>query len=199
MSFGVAVSNVGPDLAYRPNLPTEAESIVGLPTTARLGLAWTFFDGRSLRLRLMPELTKVIGGVPADTARGDFGKQLGDEWRDVWKAVGVEATAFDVVSLRLGYFEDLSSERGGFMYGYDENYQHLSIIDIFTVSHVGKLKRIGLCWGVGIGYKDYFRFDVSSDAAIYDFPTSNWKFSLVANDIADGIRELKQGHVPWEE
>jgi hypothetical protein len=40
------------------------------------------------------------------------------------------------------------------------------------------------------------RFGVSSDAAIYDFPTQNWKFTLVANDIAGGISELRQGHVP---
>jgi hypothetical protein len=200
MSFGVAVSNIGPDLAYRPNLPTEAESIVALPTMARLGLAWTFFEARSLRLRLMPELTKVIGGVPADTAHGSFGQQMGDEWRDVWKAVGVEATAFDLVSLRLGYFEDVNSERGGLMYGDEHHiYRHLSITDIFTERNAGRLRRIGLCWGFGIGYRGYFRIDVSSDAAIYDFETSNWKLTLVANDIVGGIRELRQGHTPWEE
>jgi hypothetical protein len=43
------------------------------------------------------------------------------------------------------------------------------------------------------------RFGVSSDAAIYDSPTSNWKLTLVANDIAGGIRELRQGHEPWED
>jgi len=98
-------------------------------------------------VRLMPELTKVIGGVPADTGHGSFGQQMGDEWRDVWKAVGVEATAFDLVSLRLGYFEDVNSERGGLMYG-DEHYiyRHLSITDIFTERNAGRLRRIGLCW-----------------------------------------------------
>jgi hypothetical protein len=189
MSFGVAVANIGPDLAYRPNLPTEADSIVALPTMVRLGLAWTFFEERLLRLRLVPELTKVIGGVPADTAHGGFGRQLGDEWRDVWKAVGIEATAFDLVSLRLGYFEDVNSERGGLMYG-DEHYiyRHLGITDIFTERNAGRLRRIGLCWGFGLGYKDYFRIDVSSDAAIYDFPTSNWKLQLTCNDIGGLFR-----------
>jgi hypothetical protein len=64
---------------------------------------------------------------------------------------------------------------------------------------VGRFERICLCWGFGIGYKDYFRIDVSSDAAIYDFPTQNWRFTLIANDIAGGIRELRQGHEPWKE
>ena len=84
-----------------------------------------------------------------------------------------------------------------------ENHQgetyHYALYDLLTWRNLGKLESIGLCWGFGIGYKDYFRIDVSSDAAIYDFETSNWKFSLVANDIASGIRALKQGHRPWEE
>jgi hypothetical protein len=200
LSFGVALSNIGPDIAYRPNLPGEAKNIAVLPTTARLGLAWTFFQNRSVKLCVMPELTKVLVGVSAGTAGKGLCQQLSEEWRDVWKALGFEATAFGLVSLRLGYFEDLTSERGGIMYGDDYDiYLHRSVFDIPGGNHIGELRGIGLCWGFGVGYKDYFRFDVSSDAAIYDFPTTNWKFSLVANDIAGGIRELKQGHEPWEE
>ncbi len=183
LSIGIALSNIGPDITYRPNLPTQAESIIALPTTARLGLAWTLLENHSVRLRIMPELTKVIGGVSADTAGRDFGQQLGEQWRDIWKAVGLEATVFNLVSLRLGYFEDVNSERGGFMYGEDRIYQHLSITDVFTVTHAGGLKRVGLCWGFGIGYRDYFRIDVSSDAAIYDFPTRNWKLQFTCNDV----------------
>jgi hypothetical protein len=200
LSFGLALSDVGPDIKYRPNLPEETITSVPLPTTVRLGLAWTLIENRSVRLRVMPEFTKVLVNMFSDTTGRSVRVQMGDEWRDVWKAIGIEATAFRVLSLRLGYFEDVNSKRGGFMYGDDHYiYQHLSITDIFTVSHAGRLKRIGLCWGFGIGYKDYFRVDVSSDAAIYDFGTGNWKLTLVANDIAGGIRELEQGHKPWEE
>jgi hypothetical protein len=201
LSFGLALSDVGPDIEYPPNLPEETRTSVPLPTTARLGLAWTFFENRSVRLRVMPELTKVLPDMFTDsTGTKTLGRKLGDEWKDVWKAVGAEARAFGLVALRLGYFEDVNSKRGGFMYGDNHRiYQHLGISDILTGSHDGRLRRIGLCWGFGIGYKDFFRIDVSSDAAIYDFETSNWKLTLVANDIAGGIRELKQGRVPWEE
>jgi hypothetical protein len=183
LSIGVALSNIGPDITYRPNLPAEAKNIAALPTTARLGLAWTFLENRSVRLCVMPELTKVLVGGSADTAGKSLCQRLGEEWRDVWKALGIEATAYGLVSLRLGYFEDLTSERGGFMYGDDHDiYQHLSITDIFTESHAGKLRRIGLCWGFGVG-TDMLRFDLSSDAAIYNFPTENWKLQLTCNDI----------------
>jgi len=47
--------------------------------------------------------------------------------------------------------------------------------------------------GVGIGAS------TSSDAAIYDVPASNWKLTLVANDVVGGIEEIRQGHGPWKE
>jgi hypothetical protein len=189
LSFGLALTDIGPDIAYRPNLPEETGTSVPLPTTARLGLAWTFFENRSVRLRVMPELTKVLPGMFRDTTgTKTLGRKLGDEWKDVWKAVGIEATAFGLVALRLGYFEDVNSKRGGFMYGDDHRiYQHLSITDVLTGSHAGRLRRIGLCWGIGVG-TDKLRFDLSSDAAIYDFPTSNWKLQLTCNDIGGLFR-----------
>jgi len=55
---------------------------------------------------------------------------------------------------------------------------------------LGKVERVGLCWGTGFG-SDKLRFDFSSDAAIYDFPTENWKFQLVSNDIGGLVRSLR--------
>jgi hypothetical protein len=134
------------------------------------------------------------------TGRKPFGRKLEKEWKDAWKALGIEATAFRLVSIRLGYFEDLTNQRGGIMLeNRDGQTYHYGIWDALSRKGLGKLKSIGLCWGFGIGYKDYLRFDVSDDGAIYDWPTSNWKFSLVADDIAGGIRELRQGRNPREE
>jgi hypothetical protein len=150
-------------------------------------------------VNVLPEFDKVLVGMfydPADTLA--FGQELQTELSDVWKTLAVEATGFDVLSIRLGYFEDRSWQRGGLVFKnrHGETYRY-ALYDLLTWRNLGKLESIGLCWGFGLGYKDYFRIDVSSDAAIYDFPTSNWKLSLVANDIAGGIRELRQSHAPW--
>ncbi len=187
ISIGAALDNLGPRIVYSPSHDTAE-----LPRLVRLGGCWTPIDGRVVCLHVMPELTKVIAGVSADTAGRSF-------WKDVRKALGVEATAFSLVSLRLGYFEDLTNQRGGFVYKRAWGNEHFGLWDVIMRRDRGRLDHVGICWGFGIGYKNYFRFDVSSDAAIYDFPTQNWKLSLVANDIAGGIRELRQGHVPWEE
>ena len=148
VSIGAAVANLGPHIVYEPS-----GEVADPPRMARLGLCWSPVDSRHVRLRVMPELDEPLVRIFWDsTGTKPFGRKLEDEWKNVWKAVGVEATAFNFVALRLGYFEDLTSERHG------------------------------LCWGMGIG-SDRLRFDFSSDAAIYDFPTSNWKIQLTSNDI----------------
>jgi len=165
----------------------------------RLGACWTPVNNRYVRVHVLPEWDRLLVGMLYDsTGTIPFSRELQTELRDAWKALGVEVTGLEFFSVRLGYFEDVTWQRGGFRYETDDTNCHYSLYDLLTRRHLGRLKSVGLCWGLGFGYKDYFRFDVSSDAAIYDFPTENWKVSLVANDIAGGIRELKQGHEPSE-
>jgi hypothetical protein len=166
----------------------------------RLGACWAPVNNENLRVRVLPEWDKVLVGMFFDTADAKtFRQELQTELRDAWKSLAVEVTGLGFVAVRLGYFEDISWERGGIMFERDGCEFRHNLYDLLTGRRLGEFRRISLCWGFGIGYRDFFRLDVSSDAAIYDFPTSNWKFSLVANDIAGGIRELRQGHVPWEE
>ncbi len=187
ISMGAAIVNLGPHVDYRSS-GEGAE----LPRMARLGLCWTPIENRYVRLNVMPELTKVLVGMFSDTTGKSFGRQLREEWTDVWKAVGIEATAFNLLSIRLGYFEDLTNRRGGLIYRREGWYsvQHYVLWDVITRRNLGRFERIGLCWGMGFG-TDKLRFDFSSDAAIYDFPTSNWKFQLVSNDIGGLIRRLR--------
>jgi hypothetical protein len=192
LSIGVSATNIGPGISY-----TSGGEHDPSPAMLRLGACWTPVSNRYVRLKVLPELDKMLVGMFYDTTgRKTFYRQLTEEWKDVWKAVGVEATAFNVVSFRLGYFEDLTNQRGGIVLEDEGQTYHYDIYDLLARKNLGKFKSIGLCWGFGIGYKDYFRFDVSSDAAIYDFPTKNWKFSLVANDIGGGLRHLRLGHLP---
>jgi hypothetical protein len=195
VSIGAAIVNLGPHIVYRPS-----GDVAFLPGMTRLGLCWTPVETRTVRLRVMPELDKLLVSMFRDTTgRKPLGRKLEEEWKDARRALGIEATAFSLVSLRLGYIEDLTDQLGGIVLEKAGQTYHYGLWDALSRRKLGQFRSIGLCWGFGIGYKDYFRIDVSSDAAIYDFDTSNWKLSLVANDIAGGIRELKQGHKPWEE
>ena len=184
LSVGLSVANVGPDISYHADgWEGPHDYKAQLPRMARLGACWTPVDNRYIRLNVMPELTKVLVGMFSDTTGKSFGRQVREEWRDVWKALGVEATAFKAVSFRLGYFEDLTNQRGGLVYEKEVwNTEHYGIGDVLAGRHLGKLKSVGMCWGMGFG-TDKLSFDFSNDGAIYDFPTSNWKFQLVSNDI----------------
>ena len=178
VSIGATIANVGPHIVYRPS--GEADD---LPRMARLGLCWTPIDSRNLRLRVMTELNKGLVRIFWDsTGREPFGRKLEKEWKDVWKALGIEATAFSLVSLRLGYFEDLTDQLGGIVLEREGETYHYGLWDALSRRNLGQFKRIGLCWGVGVG-TEALRFDLSSDAAIYDFPTKNWKFQLTSNDL----------------
>ena len=188
LGFGATVANIGPEVSYRLDGSEEAGPTANLPRMVRLGLCWTPIENQLVRLRVMPELDKVLLGMFRDTTgTKTFGRKLGEEWKDVWKAVGVEATAFKAVSFRLGYFEDLTNQRGGTVLEQEGQTRHYGVWDILTRKRLGKFKSLGLCWGMGFG-TDKLRFDFSSDAAIYDFPTSNWKFELVSNDIGGLLR-----------
>jgi hypothetical protein len=178
ISIGAAIGNVGPSIVYRSY--GEADD---LPRTGRFGACWTAVENRHVRLRLMPELDKVLVGMFRDTTGRSIGRQVNEEWRDVWKAFGVEATFFSLVSLRLGYLEDLTNQLGGLEFQNKEgNTYHYGLWDALSRKGLGQIKGIGLCWGLGIG-TNTLRFDLSSDAAIYDFPTQNWKLQITCNDI----------------
>ena len=82
----------------------------------------------------------------------------------------------------MAYFEDIANQRGGFVYQRAWGTEHCGLWDAIRRRDLGRLNHIGICWGFGIG-SDKLRFDFSSDAAIYDFPTSNWKIQLTSNDI----------------
>jgi hypothetical protein len=192
LAAGFSLANLGPGIDC-----TDVGRHYASPTMLRLGACWTPLNNRLARVNVLPEFDKVMLHVFSDSV--PFRRKLQHELSDVWKTLALEVTAFRLVTARLGYFEDRTNQRGGLLYDNDGLAYRYSLYDLLTRRHLGQLRSIGLCWGFGIGYKDYFRIDVSSDAAIYDFPTSNWKVSLVANDIAGGIRRLKQGHEAREE
>jgi hypothetical protein len=176
-SLGVSLANLGPWISYSASGERDQ-----LPAMLRLGACWTPVQTHAFSLRILPELDKLLVGTFHDTAE-TFGHMLGEEWRDVWKAVGIEAKAFNFASLRLGYLEDLSFQRGGVVLEDKEGTTyHYGLWDALSRKGLGQVRSIGLCWGLGFG-TNRLRFDLSSDAAIYDFPTSNWKFQVTCNDI----------------
>jgi hypothetical protein len=187
LSVGLSLANIGPNIAY-----TTSGSSDPLPRMLRVGLCWTPIDDEIIRVRVIPEVNKVLVGMfydPNDTM--DFGQKLSYEWKEAWKSFGFEATVLRILSLRGGYFEDIYGARGGVRIVKEDREEYLSLTDYLFSKHDGKINKIGLTFGLGLGYKDYVRLEASTDNLIYDFQTSNLKIALTVNNIEGLLRELK--------
>jgi hypothetical protein len=141
MSLAGALQNIGPHISY-----TESGSADPLPYTLRLGFRFEPIRSKVIRIALTSDVTKILVGMFADKDKSFF-DNLKYEFKEAWKAVGLEIDYYNFIKLRGGYFNDTEGKRNGFTFG----------------------------GGVRAGG---FSLDVGVDQAIYDFKTTNRKFSL---------------------
>lgn len=133
LNIGASLQNIGPNISY-----LESGESDPLPRTLRLGVAYSPIRTKTNKLTITSEFTKILVGMSRD---------IKNEWKDTWKAIGVEYTLSEFLSLRGGYFWDTLGER------------------------------VGPTFGGGIRFAN-FEIDIGVDSEIYDFPTSNYRFSL---------------------
>jgi len=173
LSAGVAVANLGPNIAY-----TSSGESDPLPRMLRIGLAYYPVETKLFRVAIVPEVQKILVGMFYDPNHTKtFGTMLQEEVRDAWMSIGIEASAVDMVFARVGYFEDLTGARGGVVFKKDDISTHYGLYDLVTRRGLGKFEKIGLCFGFGIQFQR-FKFDLGIDQFIYDFETVNRKFSF---------------------
>lgn len=174
MNLGMALANVGPSISY-----TSSGESDPLPRMLRLGVAFYPVRNDMFSLCITPELTKILVGVFADSTK-TFGEQFSAEWRDVWKSLGIEGGIHlgpIAGFLRAGYFEDITGQRGGLVFEKEGMTYHYSVEDLITRRNLGSFKSLGFTLGGGIRFQR-FQFDLGVDQFIYDFTTSNYKFSF---------------------
>ncbi len=173
LTVGTSVSNLGPKISY-----TSSGEADPLPRMLRVGVKYTPLENEVVKLNITPEITKVLVGMFFDpNGTKTFMQKLNYELWEAWKSFGVEAMFYDMASVRIGYFEDISGQRGGILVnnGTDE---HIALTDfLFTKNHGKFAGKVGMCFGGGVQFKG-FQVDFSYDGMIYDFSTQNWKISL---------------------
>jgi hypothetical protein len=190
-SLGASVVNIGTYVVYRSG------SVARLPLTVRLGLAGKLLDARTHSLLLLAAIEDDPYSYHFSETTG-FGREFVYRLDNVWKSLGFEGTLKHVFSRfsltgRVGYFEDPGG-RGGFIFVDSAgNKYNVGVFKLFSKDHPSELQSVGICYGIGVGYEDYIRFDISDDHLTYDFPTRNFKFTLVTRDIIGLVRDLR-GH-----
>jgi len=121
LSMGLTLHNVGPDISY-----TESGSSDPLPLLCRLGLSGKLFEFENLSMTLSTEMTKVLEGMFANTDNS-FGENMRYEFKEAWKAVGMELKSYKILALRTGYFYDCEGDRKGWTFGGGINVLNLEI------------------------------------------------------------------------
>jgi hypothetical protein len=173
LNLGAAVANIGPNISY-----TDTGEDDPLPRMLRLAFTYYPVQNDVIKVGISPEFDKILVGMfynPDGTKT--FSRMFQEEMRDAWKSLGVEASFINLLYARVGYFEDLTGQRGGIVLKKDDQSHHYGLGDVLTRKDLGKFESIGLCFGGGIEFAR-FKFDLSVDQLIYDFPTSNYKFSF---------------------
>jgi hypothetical protein len=168
LSIGLACNNVGPDIRY-----TRSGESDPLPAILRFGFA--------LRPRIPgPVEVALVGDIWRDLVTTmprtpDFVYS----WEQMEDGIGLELRYAKLVSLRLGYFEDVQGQRGGILVENDGATRRVSLLRQLVRPSAGEAVGWGFCWGVGVEFSG-LKFDVGVDEDIYDFPTRNVRFQLSA-------------------
>lgn len=187
LNLGVDLQNLGPPISFSATSEPDP-----LPLSLRLGASYKPLSIMSkdtgqaqyeiVGLRLTSDISKILIGMfaidPPDVDSMTFGEELGYEISESWRSIGMELSIFrEILTIRGGYFFDKTGARGGFFVE-DENgfNEHIGLIPFLFEEH-GKLKKVGVTFGAGIKYAG-FQLDIGIDENIYDFKTTNRKFSL---------------------
>jgi hypothetical protein len=169
LRIGVALSNLGPKLAYTATGDSDP-----LPAILRFGFA--------VRPRVPgPVEVALVGDVWRDLVNEmPHTDSLVDLWEQMQDGLGIELRVAQLASVRLGYFEDIQGQRGGIVVRNSHGQtHHVSLYRQLTVPFPDKAVGWGFCWGVGIEFRG-LKFDVGVDEEVYDFATRNVRFQLSA-------------------
>ncbi len=123
LSFGLQLSNFGPDLAYIDK--DEADPI---PQNLKIGFAYKIIDLPEYSILLTADLNKIlIYNVGKDEERDPFYKAIITSWNDndsfseelkqIVRNIGAEVRIGDVLFLRAGYIYDGDGQIYDFTYG----------------------------------------------------------------------------------
>jgi len=183
LSIGMNLQNMGPGISYVKGAEPDP-----LPLLLRIGFKFEPVHNQLFKLMFTSDFTKILVGMFADVDSleikpGEYKvnpstwDKISYEISDVWRGFGIELGYYDMLFLRVGYFYDKTGWRGGIFINDGSNTYHISLIDFIRGDYTGRYEKIGLTYGAGIKLGT-FQFDFGIDENIYDFPTTNRKFSL---------------------
>jgi len=114
INLGLSLQNFGTQLQY-----VEGGEKDELPRTLRVGASYIPYKTGMHKVLLSADLIKILVGIRLGETT------IRDEWKDTWKALGIEYTLLNIFNFRLGYFVDQVGERVGPTFGLGINYKSI--------------------------------------------------------------------------
>ncbi len=155
LTYGLTLDNFGPGLKYS----STTDERDPLPYLIRNGLALKI-NTPYHSFTLTADVNKILVGIIRDYKEEGIGYVL----RDAWGHAGFEYTFYDLVSVRVGYFEDKEGAREGFTYGagFHVGNFRLDVSDdskIYSFDNGGANLRYALTYSMPLGGKKEVRKD----------------------------------------
>ncbi|MBN1150175.1 PorV/PorQ family protein [candidate division WOR-3 bacterium] len=148
-SLGASIQNIGPGLSY-----TETGEKDPLPQTVRLGVSYLLASYENLEDSTL---------VP----------------KKLWEA----RFSFDLVKVVVGLMDEIKERQYSYIWddtwkamGLELGYYEMIYFRLgYFIDEAGSRK--GFTYGGGVKFRN-FNFDLGIDSPLYDFPTSNYRFTL---------------------
>ncbi|KQC14116.1 MAG: hypothetical protein APR63_06105 [Desulfuromonas sp. SDB] len=149
LSLGAAIQNIGPGLSY-----TETGEKDPIPQTVRIGTSYHWFN---------QEQTDDTTKIPVN----------------LWEI----RASFDLVKVVVGIMDELKAKEYDYIWddtwkamGLEFGYYEMIFVRLgYFIDEAGSRK--GFTYGGGIKFRN-FNFDIGIDSPLYDFPTTNYRFTL---------------------
>jgi hypothetical protein len=153
LDFGVNIQNFGPDMSYQ-----NTESKQPMPLNLKLGLSYRIFDDKYNKLTVTGDINKMM--VNNDplwkrifTSWGDDGFK--NELDSMIENVGVEYKYYNLISLRVGYLNDVAGHIQGVSFGGGISYEFSKGKDLyfdFALQPAGELATNNKTFSLGVTF-----------------------------------------------
>jgi len=153
LDFGFNIQNFGPDMSYE-----NSESKQPMPLNLKLGLSYRIFDTKYNKLTVSGDINKMM--VNSDP----LWKRMFTSWSDddfqneidaMVQNIGVEYKYYNLISLRVGYVNDVAGHIKGLSFGGGVSYEFSKGNELyfdFAIQPAGELTPNNKTFSLGLSF-----------------------------------------------
>jgi len=153
LDFGVNIQNFGPDMSY-----ANSESKQPMPLNLKLGFSYRIFDDKYNKLTVTGDINKMM------VNNDPLWKRIFSSWGDdgfkneldsMIENVGVEYKYYNLISLRVGYVNDVAGHIKGLSFGGGISYEFSKGKELyfdFALQPAGELTTNNKTFSLGVTF-----------------------------------------------